>query len=56
MACPPPRGLSQHQLCSPAGSSAGNPSHAQGLEGREMQVTAGTGVAGRGARAKVLGL
>lgn len=41
-ACPPPRGLSQQQLCSPSGGSAGNPSHARGPEGREMQVTAGT--------------
>lgn len=33
MACPPPLGLSRRQLCSPAGSSAGNPSRGESLEG-----------------------
>lgn len=43
---------SRQQLCSPAGGSAGNPSHAKGPEGREMQVTAGTA---RGAVPRYLG-
>lgn len=45
--------LSCQQLCSPAGSSAGNPSHGKDLEGKEMQVTAGTHSPGKGLHAKV---